>query len=50
MKIQSKQKFFLKIIFCGTYDLAPDSLGKKWNFTESTFIIKSNKTEKKASK
>lgn len=37
--------FFLKIIFYGTYDLAPDSFCKKWDFTESTFNIKSNKAQ-----
>lgn len=39
--------FFLKIIFCGTYDLTPNSFGKKWHFTPSTFNIKSNEAENK---
>lgn len=42
--------FFLKIIFCGIYDLTTNSLCKKWDFIKSTFNIKSNKAENKRQK
>lgn len=43
MKFLSEKYFCV----CGIYSLAPDSFCKIWDFIESTFNIKSNKTKNK---